>query len=50
MKIMFVSDVHGSKTNLKKIRELYDIEKVNKIIFLGELFYGDTDINGELEA
>ena len=50
MKIMFVSDVHGSKSNLKKVKELYDTESPDKIIFLGDLFFGDTDINGEIET
>ncbi len=49
MRIMFVSDVHGAKTNLKKVKELYSIEQADIIIFLGDLFYGDTDINGEIE-
>ena len=49
MKLMFVSDVHGSKTNLKRVKEIYDEECPDKIIFLGDLFYNNKDINGEIE-
>ena len=44
MKIMFVSDIHGSNEKLDTIKEIYDNEKPDKIIFLGDLFYGyDSD-------
>ena len=40
MKIMFVSDIHGSSEKLDLIKDIYDEEKPDKIIFLGDLFYG----------
>lgn len=40
MRIMFVSDIHGSKANLRKVREIYNQEKADIIIILGDLFYG----------
>ncbi len=40
MKIMFVSDVHGSSEKLGLIKDIFESEKPNKIIFLGDLFYG----------
>ena len=43
MKIMFISDIHGSKANLKKIRETYDQEKADIVIILGDLFLGYND-------
>jgi putative phosphoesterase len=43
MKIMFISDIHGSKSNLKRIREIYDLEKADIIIVLGDLFLGEKD-------
>jgi len=43
MKIMFISDIHGAKANLKKVRDIYDREKADIIIILGDLFYGRGD-------
>ena len=43
MKIMFISDIHGSKTNLRKMRENYDLEKADIVIILGDLFLGYKD-------
>ena len=44
MKIMFVSDIHGSSEKLDIVKDIYDSEKPDKIIFLGDLFYGyDSD-------
>ncbi len=43
MKLMFISDIHGSKSNLRKIREIYDQEKADMIIVLGDLFLGYKD-------
>ena len=43
MKIMLVSDVHGSCEYLSRIRDIYYKEKPNKIIFLGDIFYGGND-------
>ncbi len=48
MKLMFVSDVHGSCTNLEIIKDIFFEEKPDEIIFLGDMFsygYGiDEDI------
>ena len=40
MTIMFISDIHGSKNNLKIARELYDKEQADLVIILGDVFYG----------
>ncbi len=40
MKIMFISDIHGSLKYLEKIKEIYHYECPNKIIVLGDVFYG----------
>ncbi len=37
---MFVSDIHGSSDKLDLVKHIYDNEKPNKIVFLGDLFYG----------
>lgn len=49
MKIMLVSDVHGSLEHLEKIKEIYKIELPNKIIFLGDMYYGGYDSKKEIE-
>ena len=43
MKIMFVSDVQGKSDNLEIILDIYYKEKPNKIIFLGDMYYGSYD-------
>lgn len=43
MKVMFVSDVHGKTDNLETILDIYYKEKPNKIIFLGDMYYGSYD-------
>ena len=40
MTIMFISDIHGSKNNLKLVRDIYDKENADMIIILGDVFYG----------
>lgn len=45
MKIMFVSDIHGSSAKLDLAKEIYDFEKPDRIIFLGDLFYGYDSSN-----
>lgn len=37
MKIIFISDIHGIKTNLKKIENI--IEESDKLVVLGDLYY-----------
>lgn len=39
MKIMFISDIHGIKTNLPKIKERFIEENCDKLIVLGDLYY-----------
>ena len=39
MKIMFISDIHGIKTNLEKVREEYQKHQCNKLVVLGDLYY-----------
>lgn len=48
MKIMLVSDVHGSSKYLDILREIYYKEKPDKIIFLGDMYYG-YDSNDDLD-
>lgn len=39
MKVMFISDIHGIKTNIKKLEEIFIKEKCDKLIVLGDLYY-----------
>ncbi len=39
MKILVISDIHGSSYYAKKIKEIYEKEKVDKLILLGDLYY-----------
>ena len=39
MNLLFISDIHGIKTNLSKIKERFDELKCEKLIVLGDLFY-----------
>lgn len=36
MKIMFISDIHGIKTNLKLIKKKYDKFECEKLVVLGD--------------
>lgn len=45
MKIMFVSDIHGSSEKIDLVKDIYDSEKPDKIVFLGDLFYGYDSSN-----
>ena len=40
MKIMFISDIHGDTESLKKVKTIYDEESIDKIIILGDVYYG----------
>lgn len=40
MKILFISDIHGISTNLDYIRKLDKSNNFNKIVILGDIFYG----------
>ena len=39
MKLLIVSDIHGSSYYAKKIQDIYQKEQPNKIILLGDLYY-----------
>lgn len=39
MKIMFISDIHGIKNNLDKIRKKYHELSCDKLVVLGDLYY-----------
>ncbi len=39
MKLMIISDIHGSYTNLKKIIDIYEEKKADKLIILGDILY-----------
>lgn len=39
MKILIISDIHGSYYYAKKIQEIYEKEKPEQIILLGDLYY-----------
>ena len=53
MKLMFVSDIHGSRKYLELIYNIFFIEKPDEIIFLGDMFsYGydyEDDISDLLD-
>ena len=39
MKLLFISDIHGIKTNLPKIKERFEELECDKLVVLGDLFY-----------
>ena len=39
MKILFISVIHGIKTNLPKIKERFEELKCDKLVVLGDLYY-----------
>ena len=39
MKLLIISDIHGSSFYAKEIEEIYKIEKPDKIVLLGDLYY-----------
>ena len=43
MKIIFISDIHGIKTNLELIDKKIKYEKFDKLVVLGDLFYNYHD-------
>ena len=49
MKIMFVSDIHGSTLYLDIIENIYRKERPNQIIFLGDIYYGSDSSNREID-
>ena len=42
MRALVISDVHGIKTNLEKIRNRYIQLKCDKLIVLGDLYWGNS--------
>jgi uncharacterized protein len=47
MKILFFSDIHGIHDNLEYIRLLEEKEKFDKIVVLGDLYYGGPNYDGD---
>lgn len=39
MKVMFISDIHGSYTYAKKAIDLFEEEKADKLVILGDILY-----------
>lgn len=39
MKLFIVSDIHGSLEDLKKVLDLFEKEKADKLVLLGDLLY-----------
>ena len=39
MKVMFISDIHGMKTNLGVVKEQFEKRNCDKLVILGDLFY-----------
>lgn len=39
MKILFISDIHGIKTNLPKIKARFEELECDKLVVLGDLYY-----------
>ncbi len=39
MKLLFISDIHGIKTNLKKIKERFEELHCDKLVVLGDIYY-----------
>lgn len=39
MKIMFATDLHGSAFYCKKLKEIFEKEKADKLVLLGDLLY-----------
>ena len=51
MKLMFISDIHGKKTNLALIRDKFNELNCDKLVVLGDVFhnssYDNTDYDPE---
>ena len=39
MKIMFISDIHGSYKYLKKALDIFELEQAKKLVILGDILY-----------
>ena len=44
MKLLVVSDIHGSLFYTKKLVEIMEKEEVDKVILLGDLYYHEQPI------
>ena len=42
MKLLFISDIHGIKTNLPKIKKIFKRKNCDKLVVLGDLYYNYT--------
>lgn len=47
MSYMVISDIHGGIDNLNKVLDIYNKEKCNKLLILGDLFNYLYDVNRE---
>lgn len=50
MKIMFISDIHGIVTNLDKIKNIFDNGNFDKLVVLGDLYYGGFNTFDRMES
>ena len=50
MKVLFISDIHGIDTNLKKIEKIIEKEKIDKLVVLGDLYYAGPTYNHKYEV
>ena len=52
MKLLFISDIHGIKTNLEKIRERFIKLNCDKLVVLGDLYYTNPSdrLNEEIDT
>lgn len=39
MKIMFISDIHGSYSQIKRIIDIFNEEKIDQLVILGDILY-----------
>jgi len=49
MKLMFISDIHGKKTNLSLIRDKFKELKCDKLVVLGDVFYNSSFDNTDYD-
>ena len=50
MKILFISDIHGIDINLRKIENIIDNEKIDKLVVLGDLYYAGPLYNKKYDV
>lgn len=49
MKVIFASDIHGNVESLNRLLNICNNELPDRIIFLGDMFYGSYSISSEIE-